>query len=248
MPLQNAVDAPSNIVNPKISNVTLANNPLVIKSTGAAASTSQGDTNIWSVGSGLLMECFNTISTTSANPVLSTTAAFGLNINNVVAKVSGGIELTEGALLNSKSQFVAQTSAAFYVQASFNVNTTASCTEFFVGFRKAQAYNATLTNYTDYATIGVHGTAAKLQIQSQIGSGGNVVTDTTQTITAVTTFTLRVNVSSAGVVTYLINGAAPSATAAYTFSALNVVPFIWYQTPAGGNAEANFISYQCGLQ
>jgi hypothetical protein len=95
----------------------------------------------------------------------------------------------------------------------------------------------------------VHSTSGEIQLQTQVGSGGNTVTDTTQAISAATTFSVQVNVSSGGVVTYLLNGSAPSTVAAYTFtSALTVVPYILYTTPAGGHAEVDLVSYQCGLQ
>jgi hypothetical protein len=52
-----------------------------------------------------------------------------------------------------------------------------------IGLRKAQAFNATLSTYTDFVSIGVVGTANPntIKLQTQIATGGVVTTDTTQT-------------------------------------------------------------------
>lgn len=219
--------------------------------TGGVAAVTINTTNVWSVPQwGASFEQYNTTVASAIAPTMSSTAGQGLNIDTIGGAASKIIEITEGNSVNCKNAFVIGTSAAFYVQATFNIATLADVTDFYVGFRKQQAYQATIpAGYTDYATIGVHSTAGEIQLQTQVGSGGNTVTDTTQAITAATNFTVRVNVSAAGVVTYQLNGSAPTTVAAYTFtSALTVIPFIIYSTPAGGHAEADFVNYRCGLQ
>ena len=219
--------------------------------TGGVAAVTINTTNVWSVPQwGASFEQYNTTVATAIAPTMSTTAGNGLNIDSIGAAVSKIIEITEGNSVNCKNAFVIGTSPAFYVQASFNIATLADVTDFYIGFRKQQAYQATIpAGYTDYATIGVHSTAGEVQLQTQVGSGGNTVTDTTQAVVAATTFTVRVNVSAGGVVTYQLNGATPTTVAAYTFtSALTVIPFIIYSTPAGGHAEADLVNYRCGLQ
>lgn len=219
--------------------------------TGGVAAVTINTTNIWTFPQwGAYFECYNTTVATNIAPALSTTAGRGLNVDNVGAAVSKTIEITEGNSVQTKNAFVTNTSAAFYVQASVNVTTTANVNLFIVGFRKQQAYQATvITGYTDYACIGIAGTSAKIQLKTQKTSGGETLTDTTNTVSATTTVTFKVLVSSAGVVTYTINGSAPSSTASYTFTTgLTVIPFIVYQTPAGGHAEADLVNYQCGFQ
>jgi hypothetical protein len=220
----------------------------------AVPATTINTINQWMVN-GCYFEQYNTTASTAAVPIMGTLANNGINIDNVTGAAAKTIEITEGNAVSIKNAFVVGTSPAFFVRATFNVNTTADVTSLYVGFRKQQAYQATVpTGYTDYATIGVSGAAAKLQIQTQVGSGGNVTTDTTNVITALTNFTVQVNVSSAGVVTYLRdvtgNGPliAPTAVAAYTFTgALTVIPYILYTTVTG-HAEVDLVEYICGLQ
>jgi hypothetical protein len=183
---------------------------------------------------------------------MSATAGNGLNIDTITGATSKSIEITEGNTVNAKNAFVIGTSPAFFVKVGFNIATLADVVSLTMGFRKVQTYQATLlTGYTDYACIGVQNSVAngEIQIQTQVGSGGETKTDTTQAATAATIFTVQANVSSGGVVTYLFNGSAPTVTAAYTFtSALTVVPFIVYTTASGAHAEVDLVSYQCGFQ
>lgn len=245
---------PTYFSNAKVTYVPTFNAiPVMSASTGGVAAVTINTTNVWAVSQwGSYFECYNNTASTNIAPALSATAGQGLNIDNITGAVSKIIEITEGNSVNTKMAFQPRTSAAFYVQASFNVNTLADVTELNIGFRKVQAYSATglsAAAYTDYAIIGVHSTAGHLQLQTNLASGGNTVTDTTNTITAGTTYTLEVLVDASGNVTYLINGIAPTVTAAYQFGAgLTVIPWIYYATPGGGHAEVDLVSYQCGFQ
>lgn len=227
--------------------------PSMSASTGGVAAVTINTYNIWSFPEfGARMEQYNTTVATNIAPTVSTTAGKGLNIDNIGGSTSKSIEITEGNTVNSKNAFVIGTSAAFYVKYGFSIATLADVVSLTCGFRKVQTYQATLlTGYTDYACIGVQNSVAngEVQIQTQAGSGGETKTDTTQLVTAATNFTVEVLVSSAGVVTYLFNGAPPTVTAAYTFtSALTVIPFMVYTSASGGHAEVDLVSYQCGLQ
>jgi hypothetical protein len=227
------------------------NIPTMSASTGGVAAVTINTYNVWAEPQwSAAFEQYNTTVSSAIAPTMSGTAGQGLNIDTINGAASKTIEITEGNTVNSKNAFVVGTSPAFFVQAGFNINTLANVTDLYVGFRKVQTYQATVpAGYTDYATIGVHSTAGHIQLQTQAASGGNTVTDTTNLATAGTNFTLQVNVSAAGVVTYLINGAAPTVTAAYTLTgALTVVPYIVYSTPAGGHTEVDLVSYQCGFQ
>jgi hypothetical protein len=99
-----------------------------------------------------------------------------------------------------------------------------------IGFRKSEANNAAFADYTDYVTIGMIAASSTTNIvlATELNAGGQTVTDTTDAWGGdQSTNTLRVLVSAAGVVTYTINGSAPSATAAFTFDNGDVVcPFI----------------------
>jgi hypothetical protein len=225
--------------------------PSMSASTGGVAAVTINTYNIWSVPQwGAQFEQYNTTVSTAIAPSVSTTLGDGLDIDTITGAASKSIEITEGNTVNAKNAFVIGTSAAFYVKAAFSIATLADVTDLYVGFRKVQTYQATIPGgYTDYATIGVHSTAGLVELQTQVGGGGNTVTSTTQSVTASTIFTVEVLVSAGGVVTYLLNGVTPTAVAAYTFtSALTVIPYIIYSTSAGGHAEVDLASYQCGLQ
>lgn len=218
----------------------------------AVPATTINTLNQWMVN-GCYFEQYNTTASTAAVPIMGTIANNGINIDNINGAAAKSIEITEGNAVSIKNAFLAGTSPAFFVRATFNINTLANVTELYVGFRKVQTYQATLpTGYTDYATIGVHGAAGLLQLQTQLASGGNIVTSTTNSVTAATNFTVQVNVSAAGVVTYLRdvvgNGPliAPTATAAYTFGAVTVVPYIVYTTVTS-HTEVDLVEYACGL-
>jgi len=224
--------------------------PVMSATTGGTAAVTINTTNAWAIPQwGAYFEQYNTTVSTNIAPLMSATAGFGLNINNINGAASKSIEITEGNSANTKNGFTIGTSLPFYVQASFNINTLADVTSLYVGFRKQQAYQATLpAGYTDYAVIGVNGTAGLIESQTQLATGGNVLTTSGISAVAGTTFTLRVNVSTAGVVQYLINGVV-AVTAAYTFAAAGfVIPYIIYSTSAGGNAEVDLVSYVCGFQ
>lgn len=242
------------VTNSKVSNVPEFDGiPSMSASTGGVAAVTINTYNIWSFPEfGTRLEQYNTTVATNIAPVVSGTLGKGLNIDNIGAGDSKSIEITEGNTINSKNAFVVGTSPAFYVKFGFSIVTLADVVSLTCGFRKVQTYQATLlTGYTDYACIGVQNSVAsgEIQIQTQVGSGGETKTDTTQLATAATTFTVQVNVSTGGVVTYLFNGAAPTVTAAYTFtSALTVIPFMVYTSASGAHAEVDLVSYECGLQ
>jgi hypothetical protein len=224
--------------------------PIATANTGGVAVVTLNHTNLWAIPQwGAYFEAYNSVALQAIVPALSTTAGRGLNIDSATGANAASMEITEGNSVNSKNVFTTGSSAAFYVQAQINIAVLNTVQNICVGFREVGTYQAALASYSDYAAIGVLGTAGEFEIQTQKASGGETDTDTTQAATAATTFTLRVNVSSAGVVTYTINGAPPTVTAAYTFTAsTKVIPFIYWLSASGAHGEMDLVSYQCGLQ
>jgi len=208
--------------------------------------------NQW-VGPGYYLECYNTTASTAAMPTMATLANNGINIDTVTGAAAKTIEITEGNAVSIKNAFISRGGSPFYVRATFNVNTLANVTSLYVGFRKQQTYQATLpAGYTDYAAFGVSGAAGKLQSLTQLSSGGNTTTDSTNLITAGTNFTVQVNVDGTGNATYLRdvtgNGPliAPTTVAAYQFAnSLTLIPFIIYTTVTS-HTEVDLVSYSCG--
>ena len=86
-------------------------------------------------------------------------------------------------------------------------------------------------------------------IFDELNAGGGVLTNTTDLWGGdAATKTLKVLVSAAGVVTYTINGAAPTVTHAFTFDAADVVvPYIRIEHSASPT-EVNLISMKIGYQ
>ena len=208
-------------------------------------------TNMWYID-GRYFEQYNTVATSVVAPTIGTILNNGLNINALTNAASKEIEITQGNSVGIKNCFVTRTSPAFFVRATFNINTIADVTELSVGFRKVQTYAASpLTTYTDYAIFGVSGTAGHLQAQTGIGSAF-VKTDSTNTATAATNFTIQVNIDGNGNATYLWGNAngpliAPTTVVAAQMGAgLNFVPWIHY-TVAAAAAEVDLVEYACGL-
>lgn len=218
----------------------------------AVPATTINTVNQWMVN-GCYFEQYNTTASSAAAPTMGTLQNGGLNIDTITGAAAKSIEITEGNALSIKNSFVIGTSAAFFVRATLNVNTLANVTSLYIGFRKQATYQATLpTGYADYAVFGISGATGQLKSQTQTASGGNTVTDSTNTVTAGTNFTVQVNVSAAGAVTYLKdtsgNGAlvAPTTVAAYSFTnALNVVPYLIYTTVTS-HTEVDLLNWTCG--
>lgn len=227
--------------------------PIVQEAVAAASIgvVTVGHTNMWYID-GKYFEQYNTVATSVVAPTFGAGANGGLNIGALTAANSKEIEITQGNSTSIKNAFLVGTSPAFFVRATFRIPTLANATEVSVGFRKQASYTASpLSTYTDYAIMGVHLTAGELYTQTGIAST-YVVTDTTQAVTAATNFTIQVNVSAAGAVTYLWgsgNGvlAAPTTTVAATMGAVTMIPWIHVTMASGANGEVDLVSYACGL-
>lgn len=162
-----------------------------------------------------------------------------------------GIELTNGITARCPVAFTVGTDAAFFMSATLKVVDASGANPLVVGFRKAEAYQATHTSYADYAAIGIVGTSATNLIKTltEAAGAGTTTTDTTNTWADNATKTLSVFVSAAGVVTYQINGAAPTAVAAFSFTAGDVVvPWLYFLNAADLANNVYLQAWEVGLQ
>lgn len=149
--------------------------------------------------------------------------------------ISFGSEITMGQTALSPSAFTTGEQPAFFLQAVFKIATASGCNPLLIGFRKAQAFNASLASYTDFVSIGIVGTTGHVQLQTQLASGGLVTTDTTNIAT--------------GVVTYQYNYQAPIVVAAFTFNPGTVViPFIRFTEGATPTTQASCNYLERGFQ
>jgi hypothetical protein len=174
---------------------------------------------------------------------------FGLNLVQDAAVATDGMEMCIGQTALSPFAFTIGSDAAFFMTFVFKVEDASGTNPGIIGFRKVQAFNATLSSYTDFVAIGIVGTAANLEIETQLNSGGVTTTDTTQTVADGAVTALTINVDSSGVVTYQINYAGPVVTAAFTFDSGDVViPFIRFEQAADITTQFSTNYLEIGYQ
>lgn len=150
------------------------------------------------------------------------TATIELDMDATTLDIAGdqvdndGTEIAGGVLGASGRPFIVGDDPAFYFCATLAVEDVSGADEVRIGFRKVEAMNATFGSYSDYATIGPN--SGDIIITTELNGGGETDTDTTDNYTdAAAAKKYCVNVSGAGVVTYTVDGSAPTTTAAFTF-------------------------------
>ena len=161
-----------------------------------------------------------------------------------------GIELSMGQTILSPMAFTIG-EPAFFIQAQFKVQDVSGANPLIIGLRKAQAFDATLANYTDFATIGIVGTAGHIQIQTQLNTAGVITTDTTKIAVDGAVFQVKIKVSSTGVVTYEYNYATPTVIAVVPLQfdlGDVVIPFIRFTEAADVTTEAACNYLEMGFQ
>jgi hypothetical protein len=217
--------------------------------TGAAPSGATGDVNLMYLQQGVLMEQF--ILGAGQTIIAPRMSANGLLVSLDLTATEGAEYNFGAARTNSRHAFTIGTSPAFFFEVGLYINDMDGADPYVIGFRKSEANNATFGNYTDYAAIGMIAStsATNLVTVDELNSGGQTITNTTDAWGGDgTTNTLRVLVSAAGVVTYTVNGGAPSAAGAITFDNADVVcPFIRLTHSASPTA-VNITSLKCGFQ
>jgi hypothetical protein len=174
-------------------------------------------------------------------------AATGLNLG-MDQTTGDGIELSQGIGAANKHAFVIGTDEAFYMKATFTIADGSGTAEFFTGFRMAEDYQAAFDDYNDAAGFNVQN--GVINLETIIGDAGTTTTDTTETDWGDTEeHTLQVNVSAAGVVTYLFDGVAPTVVAAFTFADTTVVvPCVFYTQHADFTEVFTISLWEVGYQ
>lgn len=221
-------------------------NPVTSAVGGGAATGVAGDNNVLYTAFGQYE--WNVIGTqTILAPKLDT---FGLNL--VQDNTNGdGIELCMGRTALCPIGFTIAEDAAFFMQAKFKVQDVSGTNPLIIGFLKAQAFNATLGSYTDFASIGIQGTSNpnKIQIETNLNNAGAVTTDTTDTVADGDVFQLQINVDSSGNVTYQYNYEEPTVVAAFQFDSGDyVIPFIRFTEAADVTTQAAINYLEVGFQ
>lgn len=159
------------------------------------------------------------------------TATLPLDMTSVGLDIAGdqtdndGNEVDGGILGASGRPFIIGDDPAFYFCATVALADVSGSDLFMTGFRRAEPFNATFDNYLDLASIG--SVSGDIKIETILNNAATTVTDTTDNWADAETHKLCTYVSSAGVVTYKVDGAAPTATAAFTFDDGDpVIPFV----------------------
>lgn len=190
--------------------------------TGGVPTGVAGDINLIHLQDGSIMEEFVITAQAILAPRMTAT---GLEIGGDQIATNGW-EYNWGVDANRRFAFVSQTSAAFFIEATFTVTTVANVEYLWLGFRKNAANNANYALYTDGAMIGLHPATnpATAIIAQSLNGPGWAYTNTTDGWVNGSTHVIRVDVSAGGVITYQIDGATPSAVpASQTFDAGDII-------------------------
>jgi hypothetical protein len=231
--------------------VSFQSSPIVQSAlnTGVAPTGATGDVNLLHFQEGFILEEF--VKGAGQTIIAPRMTATGLLVSGDLTATEG-YEINAGAArANSPLSFTIGTSPAFFAELRFTVADVSGVEPAYFGFRKTQANDATYTNYTDFVAFGLDNlvSTGKAIIQTQLNTGGIVSTDTTDVWADTTAHTLKVLVSAAGVVTFTIDGVAPSVTQAYTFDNGDVVHFWWTHVfGLGAPGTINWNSIKVGFQ
>lgn len=216
--------------------------PLVVQEDGTAASGVDTEVNVMNTGD-TIFEYSNINTQTILVPNI---VATGLDIAKDLTDTDG-LEITEGILASSKSAYVIGTAPAFFARLRFTITDVSGTDDCAFGFRLSEAYQATVDGYNDMAALNV--ISGDINIETILNGGGTTTTDTTSNWADLATHTLQINVSAAGVVTYLIDGIAPATTAAFTFDDADVVlPFFYFIHDANIAESTILLDWEVGLQ
>jgi hypothetical protein len=217
--------------------------PLCAAKIGAGAATGTGgDENLMYTGTNVFE--YHIVGT--ATVVAPTRIATGLTIGLDVAD-NDGIEICPGILAGNQSAFTVGTDGAFHLKIRFDIADVSGSDNVMVGFRKAEAYQAVaLDNYDEMAAFDV--VSGDIKTATILNAAATTSTDTTDNWADDATKTLEVYVSQAGVVTFKINGAAPTVTQAFTFDDAEVVVPFFYNRYATTTPGVIYIEeWDCGL-
>lgn len=158
-----------------------------------------------------------------------------------------GVEICCGINAVNKGVFTVGTSPAFFARLKFSIADVSGTDDCAFGFRKVEAYQANIDDYDEMAVLNV--ISGAINIETILNAGDTTTTDTTDTWADGATHELKVKVSAAGVVTYEIDGRAPTTTAAFTFDTGEVVvPFFYFLNDTDLAGAVILKEFECGYQ
>lgn len=215
-------------------------NPVTAKIGGGAATGTAGDENVLHTAENAFE--YHIMGTQTILAPRKT--AVGLDIA-MDQTDNDGVELTQGILARSKHAFVVGTDPAFFFRVKFKIGDVSGTDDCAIGFRKAEDYQAAIDNYDEMACLNV--ISGDIKIETILANAATTTTDTTDNWADLETKELKVMVSAAGVVTYEIDGVAPTATAAFTFANGEVVvPFFYFLNASDLVDTLEITEWECG--
>lgn len=225
-------------------------NPLATKVGGGAAAGGSAEVDVWTDAQSI-MEYYNIVGNANLGPILD--GSFGLNLAPDAVSTHG-VEYGTGITAQNNFTYLIDTTGnttpGFFINGQFKIATVAGCS-LQIGFRKLEAYNGTLSSYTNFASIGsfLVSAAGAFETQTQLTSGGVVTTNTTQASTNATMFQIALYVDAFGNVTYEINGQPPLVSVPYQFAnGITVIPFVRIIQNATTTATASCNYLEFGFQ
>lgn len=172
-------------------------------------------------------------------------SADGLEMRTI--GVADALELTNGTTALSPSAFTAGTDSAFFCEITFKVDTIANVTEAFYGFRKAEAYQVDPDSYAAVAAFHIGATDnGRISLTTSVSST-ETVTDTTLADWADgASHTLRIEVDGEGACKFLYDGAVPTVTKQFSFTAGEVVVPFFHLNAETADPGVSISSWKCG--
>ena len=145
-------------------------------------------------------------------------------------------------------------SDAFYAKLRFRIDDVSDTDDCLFGFRKVEAFQAAVDNYDEMAAWNI--VSGDIKTETVINNATTVTTDITSgggdaagNWADEGIHSLEVKVSSAGAVTYAIDGETPSSAVAFSFDAGEVVtPFGYHLHAAASAMGLHLISFEHGRQ
>jgi len=219
--------------------------PLVLDDASTLADGGDTDTVIHQYSDGLRLHVQNINAQTLLIPAASTS---GMNYSYDQTDTDGvqwvtSMETHKG--YPGVDRFVVGTSGAFFCEMTFTITDVSGTDDCAFGFRKVEAMQALVDNYDEMAAFNC--ISGDIKTETIINNATTVTTDTTANWADGESHTLRVDVSSTGVVTYTLDGGTAITTVAYTFDDGEVVTPFWYFIHDANLSETLILeSFSCG--
>jgi|ETNvirnome_2_300_1030623.scaffolds.fasta_scaffold00061_4 hypothetical protein len=145
-------------------------------------------------------------------------------------------------------RFTVGTHGAFYMEMEFELTDVSDADTVAFGFRKVEAFQPEDVDAYDEAAF-LNCISGDIYTGTILNNAGTTSTDTTDNWGDTESHTFRVNVSSTGVVTFKIDGVAPTVTQAFTFDDGEVVtPFGYHAHAAASTVGIIYKKVKWGLQ